>query len=132
MSEKSLEHIAIASNNEKDSDEFFVELLGLKKIRSFTVSADLMEKFFGVNKAQKIVRYEKGSLSFEVFITDDKSKASDIFTHSCLIVDNRDEFVDKAYLMGFDVIKVPRKDSIGYYLFIKDSFHNLYEIKEKR
>ena len=48
MSEKSLEHIAIASNNERDSDEFFIELLGLKKIRAFTVSADLMEKFWGV------------------------------------------------------------------------------------
>ncbi|NVM34910.1 MAG: VOC family protein [Candidatus Lokiarchaeota archaeon] len=132
MSEKSLEHIAIASNNEKDSDEFFVELLGLKKIRSFTVSTDLMEKFFGVSKAQKIVRYEKGSLSFEVFITDDKSKASDIFTHLCLLIDKQDEFVDKATSMGFEVIKVPRQNSDGYYLFIKDSFHNLYEIKEKK
>lgn len=132
MSEKSLDHIAVASNNEKDSNKFFIDLLGLEKIRSFTVSADLMEKFFGVSKLQKIVRYEKGSLSFEVFITDDKSKASDIFTHSCLLIDKQDEFVDKATSMGFEVIKVPRKDNNGYYLFIKDSFHNLYEIKEKK
>jgi len=33
--------------------------------------------------------------------------------------------------MGYDIVKVPRKDGVGYYLFIKDSFQNLYEIKEK-
>ena len=92
---------------------------------------DLMEKFFGISKEQKIIRYEKGSLSFEVFITEDKSQTSDIFTHSCLLIENRDEFVDKAISMGFEVIKVSRQDSNGYYLFIKDLFHNLYEIKEK-
>ena len=38
---------------------------------------------------------------------------------------------DRATSMGYDVIKVPRKEGVGYYLFIKDSFQNLYEIKEK-
>ncbi|MFX1328236.1 MAG: VOC family protein [Promethearchaeota archaeon] len=131
MYEKTLEHMAIASNNESESDKFFIELLCLEKNRTFTVSADLMEKFFGISKECKILRYEKGSLSFEVFITNDKSKSNDIFTHSCLLIENRDEFVIKAKSMGFEVIKVPRKDSDNYYLFIKDNFHNLYEIKEK-
>ena len=131
MSEKNFEHIAVAANSENDSDNFFMELLGLQKTRSFTVSTDLMEKFFGVGKDQKIVRYEKGSLSFEVFITNDDSKASDIFTHSCLLIENRDDFVNRATKMGYDIVKVPRKDGFGYYLFIRDSFQNLYEIKEK-
>ncbi len=130
MSEKEIEHIAIASNKEDDSDKFFIELLGLVKIRSFEVSADLMHKFFGVNKTQKIVRYEKDSLSFEVFITDDESKAKDTFSHTCILIKDRDIFVDRASYMGFSIIKVPRKDSSGYYLFIKDRYQNLYEIKE--
>ncbi len=131
MGEKNLEHIAIAANNESNSDDFFIELLGLKRTRSFTVSADLMEKFFGVSKEQKIIRYEKDSLSFEVFITDDESKAQDTFTHSCLLIENRDDFINRASSLGYDIVKVPRKDGVGYYLFIKDSFQNLYEIKEK-
>ena len=131
MNKKTLEHIAIASNNEFESDKFFIELLGLEKIRTFTVSAELMEKFFGISKEHKILRYEKGSLSFEVFITNDQSRSNDIFTHSCLLIQNRDEFVIKAKSMGFEVNKVPRKDSDNYYLFVKDNFHNLYEIKEK-
>ncbi len=131
MNENNLEHIAIAANNEDDSDNFFIELLGLEKTRSFNVSADLMEKFFGVSKEQKILRYEKDSLSFEVFITNDGSKAHDRFTHSCLLTENRDDFVKKASSMGYATIKVPRKEGVGYYLFIKDFFQNLYEIKEK-
>jgi catechol 2,3-dioxygenase-like lactoylglutathione lyase family enzyme len=45
-----IDHIAIAQNTEEDSDKFFVELLGLRKIRSFLVSADKMMNFFGVNQ----------------------------------------------------------------------------------
>ncbi|MFX1572129.1 MAG: VOC family protein [Promethearchaeota archaeon] len=131
MIEKEIEHIAIASNTEDDSDKFFIELLGLIKTRSFDLSADLIQKFFGGNKTQKIVRYEKDSLSFEVIITNDGSKAKDIFSHTCLLIKDRDKFLNKALSMGFLTIKVPRIDGNGYYLFIKDGYQNLYEIKEK-
>lgn len=124
-----IEHFALASNSEDDSDIFFVNLLGLKKARSFNVSADLMEKFFGINKEQKLVRYENENVSVEVFITNDNSKSKDMFSHVCLVIKNRDELVKKSSSMGFTSIKVLRKDSDGYYLFIKDSFGNLYEIK---
>ena len=125
-----VEHIAIASNSEEDSDKFFVTLLGLKKSRSFIVSADKMEQFFGVSKEQNVIRYDNANISVEVFITDDDSKARDLFTHSCLLVDNRDELVRRAREMKFQVIQVPRTDSDSYYLFIKDNFQNIYEIKE--
>ncbi|MFX1302260.1 MAG: VOC family protein [Promethearchaeota archaeon] len=126
-----IEHIAVGYNSEKESDKFFIGLLGLKKIRLKSVPADLMDKIFGVKREYTFVVYGNEDLSFEVFITKDKSKANDVFTHSCLVIENRDEFVNKASLMGFDVVKIPRKDVEGYYLFIKDSFQNLYEIKEK-
>jgi len=124
-----VEHIAVASNSEVDSDKFFINLLGLRKARSFNVSADLMEQFFGSNKAQRLIRYENDDLSFEIFITDDNSKTKDLFTHVCLVVEDRDEFVKKSLSMGYTTIKVPRKDGDGYYLFIKDLYENLYEIK---
>lgn len=125
-----IEHIAVASNSEEESDKFFVDLLGLKKSRSFIVSKDKMEQFFGVSKEQDVIRYENANISVEVFVTKDNSKARDIFTHSCLLVNNRDELVNKAKTMNFPVIKVPRTDSNSYYLFIKDNWENLYEIKE--
>ncbi|MEE9376903.1 MAG: VOC family protein [Candidatus Lokiarchaeia archaeon] len=126
-----IEHIAVGYNSEEESDKFFIELLGMKKIRLKTVSVDLMDRFFGVKRESTFIVYGNEDLRFEVFITNDKSKANDIFTHSCLLIENRDEFLDKASSMDFKVIKVPRIDD-GYYLFIRDSFNNLYEIKEKR
>jgi catechol 2,3-dioxygenase-like lactoylglutathione lyase family enzyme len=124
-----IEHIAVASNSIEDSDRFFTELLGLKKIKTFSVSAELMEKFFRLNKEYIFVRYQNDNLGVEVIITNDNSKSIDIFTHSCLTVDNRDEFVNISSSMGYTTIKVPRKESEGYYLFVKDSFGNLFEVK---
>ncbi|HDZ18934.1 MAG TPA: hypothetical protein ENH75_11610 [archaeon] len=126
-----IEHLAIAANSEIDSDKFFIQLLGLKKVREKIVSADLMEKFFGLKKEHKFVSYGSDTMTFEVFISADDTKAKDLYTHSCLLIENRDEFVNRAFSLGFTMIKVPRDDSTGYFLFIKDSFQNLYEIKEK-
>jgi hypothetical protein len=124
------EHIAVGYNSEEEADKFFIDLLRLNKIRSKSVPYDLMEKFFGINQEQKFVVYGKDDFNFEVFITNDTSKAKDLFTHSCLLIENRDEFVTRATSMNFDIVKVPRNHDTGYYLFIRDAFQNLYEIKE--
>ena len=124
-----LEHIAISYNSEKQSDKFFIDLLGCEKTRSFIVTSDLMEKFFGSKKEQDVIRYEKDNVNFEVFITNDNSKSKDIFTHACLVIEDREELINKAKILGFEIIKVPRKNNDGYYLFLRDSYMNLYEIK---
>ncbi|MHA1986736.1 MAG: VOC family protein [Promethearchaeota archaeon] len=124
-----IDHVAVGSNSEQDADKFFIELLGLQKTRSFSISADLNEKFFGLKNDQQIIRYGNSSLNIEVFLTGNNEKAKDTFTHPCLAIDNRDEFLNKALTLGFPIIKVPRKNSDEYYLFIKDLFDNLYEIK---
>ena len=124
-----IDHVAVSSNTEEDSDRFFIELLDMKKERAFVVSDDLMEQFFGVRKEQKIVRYGNDEVSVEAFITNDNSKAIDRFTHICLIIEDREKLIEKAKKLNFEVIKVPRKNSDGFYLFLKDHFGNLYEIK---
>jgi len=88
-----------------------------------------MEQFFRVKKERKVIRYGNDGVNIEVFITDDKSKAIDIFTHMCLIIEDRAKLVETARQMNYEVIKVPRKNSDIFYLFIKDKFKNLYEIK---
>ena len=124
-----IEHLAVSSNSEEDSDNFFIKLLGLKKLRSFVVASDLMERFFKVKKEHKVIRYGNEGVNVEVFITEDKSKAKDKFTHMCLVIEDRAKLVDTARQMNYEVIKVPRKDSDVFYLFLKDKFGNLYEIK---
>jgi len=129
MQSLKIEHIAVSSNSVEEADEFFSDLLELKKERDFVVSEDLMEKFFNIKKAQRIIRYENEGLSVEAFITDDKNQALDRFTHTCLIVEDRIRLIERAKKLNFEVIQVPRKNNDGFYLFLKDSYGNLFEIK---
>jgi len=124
-----IEHIAVSSNSEEKANEFFINLLELKKVRSFVVSDDLMEQFFNIKKEQRIIRYENEDVSVEAFITDDKNQALDRFTHTCLIVEDRIRLIERAKKLNIEVIQVPRKNSEGFYLFLKDSYGNLFEIK---
>jgi len=124
-----IEHIAVSSNSEEKADEFFIELLGMRKERDFVVPEELMEQFFNVKKEQRIIRYENEDLSVEAFITDDKNHAQDRFTHTCLIVEDRMRLIEKAKKLNLEVIQVPRKNSDGFYLFLKDTYGNLFEIK---
>ena len=124
-----LEHIAVASNSEKNSDKFFISLLGMKKTREFDISSELMNKIFGISKETHAIRYESYHLNVEVFIINDNSKAKDIYTHNCLLVKDPDKFVSQADSMEFPIKKIPRKKT-GYYYFTNDLFGNLYEIKQ--
>ena len=126
-----IEHIAVSSNSEDKADEFFKNLLGLKKVRSFVVSDDLMEQFFKIKREQKIVRYENEGLRVEAFITDDNSRTRDKFTHTCLVIEDRVSLIERAKELNIEVIQVPRKDSENFYLFLKDSYGNLFEIKSQ-
>ena len=124
-----IEHIAVSSNSEEKADEFFMELLGMKKERDFVVPEDLMAKFFNVKKEQRVIRYKNEDLSVEAFITDDKNQSLDKFTHTCLIVEDRIRLIEKAKKLNLKVMQVPRKNSDGFYLFLKDTYGNLFEIK---
>ena len=126
-----INHIAVSSNSEEKADDFFNNLLGLKKVKSFVVSDDLMEQFFKIKREQRIVRYENDVLSVEVFITDDNSQACDRFTHTCLVIEDRVSLIERARKLNIEVIKVPRKDGDNFYLFLKDFYGNLFEIKSQ-
>jgi len=129
MQSLKIEHIAVSSNSVEEADEFFINLLELKKERDFVVPDDLMEKFFGVKKAQRVLRYENEDLSVEAFITNDKNQSPNNFTHTCLIVEDRIRLIERAKKLNIEVIQVPRKNSDGFYLFLKDFYGNLFEIK---
>ena len=125
-----IEHGAVATHSVEESDEFFISLLGFEKTREFVVDAELIEAFFGVKGKRQFLRYERNGMAFEV-IVDEGGGASDDFTHLCLMVDDKKSLSERAVGLGFEVIKKQRNDGSDFYLFIKDKFGNLYEIKEK-
>ena len=126
-----IEHVALASRSEEESQKFFSRLLGFEKVREFVVSEDLMEQFFNIKKEHKVIRYKNEQIELEVFITNDNSNAKDLFTHICLFVKDKSELLENALEMEYKVIKVARKEVNDFYLFLKDDFGNLYEIKSQ-
>lgn len=124
-----LEHVAVSANSEQQSDRFFIDLFGLKKTRAFSITAELTRAFFGIERETRIIRYGNDHLDIEVIVTEDDTRSKDLYTHACLVVDDRDAFENRARSMGLDVAHVPKKGSDTYYLFVKDFFGNIYEIK---
>jgi catechol 2,3-dioxygenase-like lactoylglutathione lyase family enzyme len=124
-----LEHIALASNSEEESDKFFIDLLGLEKVKTFEVDKKKMSQFFDIKESHNFIRYQQQEFSVEVIVTNSLEKAKDRFTHTCIIVENSIKLIEKAIEMGYLTIKVPRDKGNGYYLFLRDNFGNLFEIK---
>lgn len=122
------EHVAVATRSEADSDRFFGDLLGMDRTRAFTIPPHLTRAFFGLEQDQRILRYEKDGVAFEVFVAGSDARARDPFTHACVLVTDRDAFASRAETMGYAVTKVPR-DAGGYFLFVRDAYGNLYEVK---
>lgn len=123
-----LSHFAVALRSEEQSDAFFQGLIGLKKVRSFTVSEDLAADLFGVTRETSVVRYGNDHFDVEVFLIGDEVLPRHPFAHVCLQVEDREAFLTKAGESNVEIRIVPRRDGSTYYLFVRDPCGNLYEI----
>jgi len=121
-------HYAVPFNSKEESDRFFCEFLGLGKMRDFFAPKDLMKALFNIDKEVEIVRYGNENIDIEVLIVEEPIKMNK-FNHIGLIIEDRDKLLDKAKAMGYETMIHPR-DPDSYFLFIKDIYGNLYEIKE--
>ena len=123
----SLNHIALQYINRKEAKIFFTDILGIPKTRSFTLSAQLSEEVFGIEKTVDIDVFDNGNVIFEIFITDDKSKSS--FSHICIEIENREEFIKSCKKNGLKPYIIPKGEK--QLLFVRDFSDNLYEIKDR-
>lgn len=122
-----LNHIALQSSNKEKSEIFFTRILGIPRIKSFSLSEVLSNDIFGINHGVEVDVYDNGKTRFEVFIGEGKISN---YEHICIEVFDKDELINRCQKHGLNplIIKRDRKDL----LFIKDFSDNLYEIKEKR
>jgi len=123
----SVNHIALQYSDRKKAEIFFTDILGIPKIRSFTLSDQLSEKVFGIEKTIDVDVFDNESVRFEIFITDQKNKPS--FVHTCIEIDNKEEFISSCKKNGLDPYIIPKGEK--ELLFVKDFSDNLYEVKEK-
>ena len=120
-------HVAVEGLDEQKSDLFFMDILGLKRVKSFTLSDSLSEEIFGIRKECSIVVYGNNMMQVEVFLTGRIKETS--FDHLCLLVDNKQEFIRRCQQYGLHPVLVKKEKK--QLLFVQDWSHNWYEIKEK-
>ena len=125
-----LKHIAIECSSEKNSDNFYENILGLKKIRSKILPSALAKQIFGLDSEYKIIDYADDEIYFEVFITNQKISDDKKIEHVCLEVDDLKEFLHKCEGMAVNIRKIPKGKA--FLTFISDYDGNLFEIKERQ
>ena len=122
-----IKHVGLIYNDRTSAKTFFVDILGLKFKKSFTLSKDLTKNIFGISEDVAIDVYENDKSYFEVFITEKISRIH--FEHICIEIDSKRRFIEKCKKYGLKPIIV--KKNLKTLLFIKDFSGNLYEIKER-
>ena len=124
-------HVALVSSSEEKANRFYKGALGLRDLRSTTIPASLSKSLFGIDQEFKIIDFGNEEMKFEVFIAHNVGKVPlKQLDHVCLEVDDREVLVKKWSEMGFEVLRVPKGDSLV--LFLKDEDRNLFEIKERK
>jgi len=130
-----LNHIALVCSSEKNSDKFYQEILGLRKLESKTVPAKLAKKIFDSEHAYQLIKYGNDAILFEIFISAEQDRAAIESTririeHTCIEVDSIDTFLKKCASGAVEIRRIPK--GVAQLVFVTDFDDNLFEIKEKR
>jgi catechol 2,3-dioxygenase-like lactoylglutathione lyase family enzyme len=122
-----LHHIALVSSSEEKSDWFYRDVLGLEKKSARQIPADLMTQIFNIDKEARLINYSgSNGLLFEIFVTPVRENVP--VSHACLIVDDREAFLENCQQMDVPVHRIPRGDGT-FIVFVNDGDDNLFEIK---
>jgi len=121
-----LEHIALSVSDHQEVEKFYTNILGIKQIKNFVLRKELATNIFEINEEVSVFLLQKDKVIFEIFITTEYRKQA--FDHVCISIKNREEFINKAFLGGYKVIRIERE--IFDLIFVKDKDGNIFEIKE--
>lgn len=124
-------HVALASSSEEKANRFYRDGLGLKVLRSTTLPASLSRSLFGIDREFQVIDFGNEEMKFEVFIEGNEGEIPlRKLDHVCLEIEDREVLLRKCEALGFEVLRVPKGDSLV--IFLKDGDRNLFEIKERK
>jgi len=123
-----LHHVAAVCSSQDNADRFYEGILGLKKIKTFSLNKDLAEQIFDTARECQIILYGNEDFAIEVFIVSEKAEKATLFEHLCLEVEDKEELLLRCKSKGLAVKRIPKGDSL--LTFIGDYDGNLFEIKE--
>ena len=122
-----LGHIAVVCSTQENADRFYKDLLGLEKIRSFTIDKELTMNIFNISCECLIIFYENENMAVEVFVPTIVTDKTPSFTHFCLETPERDQFLNRCEQAGLKISRIPKGEKI--LLFLEDFDGNYFEIK---
>jgi catechol 2,3-dioxygenase-like lactoylglutathione lyase family enzyme len=122
-----LHHAALVASSEANADKFYGGILKLTKIKTSSLKSDLAVKIFGVHAECPMILYGNENFAIEVFVTDRVPSQKEPFTHLCLEVEDREEFVTTCQSAGLEIKLIPKGDA--QVCFARDFDGNLFEIK---
>ncbi len=125
-----LNHMALVCHNEKNSDRFYMGVLGLNRLESKILPKPLSEEIFNIELEFKIINYGSENIKLEIFINERFKLPTIQINHICVEVENRQGFIEKCNLKGVETTLIPKGES--QLLFIKDYDGNMFEIREKK
>jgi catechol 2,3-dioxygenase-like lactoylglutathione lyase family enzyme len=123
-----LVHSAVVCSSQENAERFYEGILGLKKIKGFTLDKELVQQIFGTSQESLLLLYGNEAFAIEVFVPASTPERKSAFVHLCLEVKGREEFLGNCEKAGLPVNRVARQDSL--ITFVEDYDGNLFEIKE--
>ena len=127
MSEGTIvQHVALEYSHKETADLFFLEILGMEKIKTTPLPRVLSFSIFGIDIDVEMVVYANETSRFEVFIHAKRREHS--FDHVGLKVPDKDEFVARCKKHGLKPFFIQKNDK--QLLFVRDFSGNLFEVLE--
>lgn len=121
-----LRHIGLQVVRE-DIEDFYLGIMVGKLEGSFMVSPDDAKVIFDLDNQMDVFFVNCGGIVFELFVMENPLSPS--CTHTCFMVDNANEYAERAEQKGYPLHVRKKYDKETY--FIKDKNNNLFEIKYK-
>ena len=127
-------HIGLFGQDPESLVSFYVEKLGFEHEGSKIISADWMDKIFGIPDACRLIKLVLGSAVVEIFVPQSggsvcRTASSRGYNHWGLGVGNKETYVSRLEKKGVPLLKLEGTGKTIY--FVKDPEGNLIEIYEK-
>ncbi len=122
-----LEHTALSISKPEDIKDFYQDILGMERVKEFTLSDSMANDIFGIPKDTTVFLYRSGQTFFELFLIDRPQRHN--FNHTCLAFDDKKSIFHKAQQKGYNTIRKQKEHSELF--FIQDNSGNLFELKDK-
>ncbi len=123
-----LDHVAIVNKDGDEAERFYLDFLGLDKIKESSVVPELSRKLFSVDADIKMLVYGKADFKVEVFIFPGFNPSPPCMAHFCIQTPDLSGLLERAKKARVKVISAERGGRTVH--FIEDFSANRIEVKE--